>query len=148
VDVAVVDAGAGEASAALEALGVRTATGFEGVVFGGLEVDRLTILGGDRDTGLNTLDLVRPRSARYRSEAAGRSLRAPLRGREVSVLGPEDFVLFKLLSSRARDVEDARSVIRRNGDRLDRALLEREVARLSIEIPEHDTRARWAEASA
>ena len=146
--MAVVEAGAKEASAALEARGIETQPGFEAVVFGGLEVDQLTLLGGDRDVGLNTLDLVRPRSARYRSEAAGRSIRAPLRDRQVRVLAPEDFVLFKLLSNRVRDVEDARSVLRRIEDRLDLALVQREVRALAAEIPDHDIRRRWTESSA
>lgn len=144
VDVAVATARAADAASALRALGVSTAAGFDGVVFGGLEVDRLTLLGGDEDLGLNTLDLVRPRSARYRSIALDRSMRAPLRDRELSVLTPEDFVLFKLLSSRDRDLADADSVLKRGGQRVDLRLIDREVEVLAGEITDHDIAGRWA----
>ena len=127
VGIAVVDAGAKQAAAALEALGVAIAPGFEAVVFG----------------GLNTLDLVRPRSERYRPEALDRAIRAPLRDRHISVLAPEDFVLFKLLSTRDLDLEDVRSVLRRSGRHVDRDLIEREVGRLAVEISDHDVQGRW-----
>jgi hypothetical protein len=68
--------------------------------------------------GLNTLGLVRPRSARHAEAAMGRSIGAPLRDRNVQVLTPEDFVLFKLLSTRERDLDDAISVVRRGRDEL------------------------------
>jgi hypothetical protein len=48
----------------------------------------------------------------------GRSIGAPLRDRNVQVLTPEDFVLFKLLSTRERDLDDAISVVRRGRDEL------------------------------
>lgn len=108
------------------------------------QVDRVTILDGDEDLGLNTLDLVRPRSPRYRSTALDRSIRAPLREREVSVLTPEDFIVFKLLSSRDRDLTDARSVLRRAEQLVDLDLIHREVEALAGGIADHDIAGRWA----
>lgn len=113
-----------------------------------LEVDRLTILGGEKEVGLNTLGPVRPRSERYRPEALDRAIRAPLRNRHISVLAPEDFVLFKLLSTRDLDLEDVRSVLRRSGRHVDRDLIEREVGMLAMEISDHDVSGWWRQTRA
>lgn len=59
------------------------------------------------------------------------------------VLSPEDFVLFKLLSTRDRDLEDAASVLRRSGEQVDRGILDREVVRLADELPAVGIRDRW-----
>ena len=40
-------------------------------------------------------------------------------GATISVCSPEDLVIYKLISTRLRDHEDAASVIRRQGDGLD-----------------------------
>ena len=143
VDLAVTSLDATAIRAALEALGVRTDANFEGLNFGGLVLDRVNVIGGDDDLGLNTIDLVRPASDRYAGEALDRSIEAPLRDRTVRVLSPEDFVLFKLLSTRDRDLEDAASVLRRNGDRVDREALDGEVERLAGELPAVEIRDRW-----
>ncbi len=65
-----------------------------------------------------------------------------LRGQAIRVLSPEDFVLFKLLSTRERDVEDARTVIRAADLPLDQAFIDTEAERLAAEIPDHDVAAR------
>ena len=146
-DVAVTDLTAELARVALEAVGVRcTVPKFPagGLPLGGLLVERVTLLGGDEDLGVNVLDLVRPRSARYAAVALDRATRVPLRDRTIVALSPEDFVVFKALATRDRDVEDAASVLRRSGDVLDLALIDAEVARLAAEIPDWDVRARWA----
>jgi hypothetical protein len=144
VDVAVVDVTVAQARRALSELQVATQLEFEGVVSGGLSVDRLALLGGEKDLGLNTIDLVRPRSLRYRKDALARALEAPLRDQTVRVLTPEDFVLFKLLSTRDLDLEDAASVYRFSGDFLEHHLVEREVEVLAGEIPDQDVRSRYA----
>lgn len=143
VDLAVTSLDATAIRAALEALGVRTGANFEGMPFGGLLLDRVNVYGSDDDLGLNTIDLVRPTSDRYANEALDRSIEAPLRDRTVRVLSPEDFVLFKLLSTRDRDLEDAASVLRRSGDQVDRGELGREVERLAGELPAVEIRGRW-----
>jgi hypothetical protein len=40
-------------------------------------------------------------------------------GRSVRVCSPEDLLVYKLISTRARDHEDARGIVRRQGDKLD-----------------------------
>ena len=45
------------AGSCLAELGYSVAPNFEGIVFGGLVVDRITVLGSADDEGLNTIDL-------------------------------------------------------------------------------------------
>ena len=143
-DLAVVDVSADAAREALSAARARTLIAFEGVTFGGLTVSRLTLLGTTGDTGLNTIDLVQPRSARYAALAVRRAAVSILRSRSVRVLTLEDFILFKVLSTRDRDVEDARAARRRSGAALDTRALETEIAQLATEIKDVDVRGRWA----
>jgi hypothetical protein len=143
VDLAVADVSVAAAQRALETAGLASTIGFEQVTFGGLSIGRLTLVGGDADVGLNVLDLVQPRSARYRTAALSRSVKAPLRDCMIHVLAAEDFVIFKALATRERDVDDAASVLTRSGDLLDVDLVEREVGLLAAEIPDWDVRARW-----
>ena len=126
-DLAVIDVSAAQARQALSARGFRTLIAFEHVTFGGLTLSRLTLLGAASDTGLNTIDLVQPRSPRYAALAVARAVASTLRDRPVRILTLEDFVVFKVLSTRDRDVEDARSAMRRSGAVLDRTLLEGEI---------------------
>ncbi len=141
VDLAVVDVTTAKARLALANGRVTSEVSFEETRFGGLLVARLMLLGGETTLGLNTMDLVRPRSPRYAEVAMARTISAPLRDRNVRVLTPEDFILFKLLSTRDRDLDDAISVKRR-GEALDEDLIGREVATLAREIPDFDVRRR------
>lgn len=145
-DIAVVDLTVERAREVLSGAGLacRIAIPDGGVTFGGLSVGRLSLLGGDEHTGLNVLDIVRTRSARYDAAAMARSVRVPLRDGEIQALSPEDFVIFKALATRDRDLDDAASVLRRSGDLLDLALVDREVELLSAEIPDFDARGHWA----
>ena len=159
-DVAVVDLSAARARQALAATGVRVMIAFENVTFGGLILSRLTLLGSSRDdraetgsaaatgalwvTGLNTIDLVQPRSQRYAALAVQRAVRSTLRNRPLRVLTLEDFILFKMLSTRDRDLEDARAAMRRSGAALDRAMLDDERAALAVELPDVNIEGRWA----
>lgn len=144
-DVAVVRADVDDAERVLRAGDIATQLSFREITFGGLTLSRITLLGGPGATGLNTLDLVTPRSLRYAEQAIARALRAPLRGVEIRVLTPEDFVLFKLLSTRERDLDDAVTVLRRSGAALELDLVEREVELLDRELPEAGAMARYAE---
>lgn len=144
-DFAVVDATAEEASRAFREAGVATATSFVDTRFGGLSISRLAVLGSADSTGLNTVDLVRPRSDRYAKVAVERAVTAPLREKPVRVLTPEDFVLFKVLSTRDRDMDDAASVLRKSGELMDIRLLEEEIQALALEISDFDIRTRYAE---
>lgn len=128
------------ARAALDAAGVMVVTAFANVKFGGCDVSRLSLLGGGP---LNTVDLVRPRSTRYGAAMMARVLRGTLRGQELCVVSPEDFVILKVLATRERDLEDARSVVEKQRARLDRALLDAEIAQLATELADHDIRGRF-----
>lgn len=143
VDLAVVDVTAEATQRALESVGIRCSISFEDVTFGGLSISRVALIGGDADTGLNVLDLVRARSPRYRSAALARSVSAPLRDRTIQALAADDFVIFKALATRERDADDAASVLRRSGDLIDIELIEKEVGLLAAEIPDWNVRARW-----
>jgi hypothetical protein len=96
-DLAVVELAASDARRALDGHGIHTLVAFEDVTFGGLLVSRLTVLGAAPDTGLNTIDLVRPRSRRYAALAVRRAVTS-LRDQQVRVLTLEDFIVFKVLS--------------------------------------------------
>jgi len=63
--------------------------------------------------------------------------------KEGGVLTLEDFIIFKVLSTRERDAEDARAAIRRSAGVLDEPLLEQEIARLADELNDVDVRGRW-----
>jgi hypothetical protein len=143
VDLAVIDVSAARAQDALGTAGLASTVSFEAVTFGGLSITRLALVGGDADTGLNVLDLVQARSPRYLSAALSRSVTAPLRNRTIHALSADDFVLFKALATRERDVDDAASVLRRSEPLLDLGLIQSEVALLAAEIPDWDVRGRW-----
>ena len=155
-DLAVVDLPASRARGALAAVGVQVMIAFENTTFGGLRLSRLTLLGASPDsestdttgvtpaTGLNTIDLVQPRSQRYAALAVQRAVSSTLRDRPLRVLTLEDFILFKMLSTRDRDLEDARAAIRRSTAALDRVLLDDERAALAAELPDANIEERWA----
>ena len=141
VDLAVAQAAATSVARVLETdLGIRTMRAFDRRVFGGLSISRITLVEGDE---LNTLDLVEARDAEYASRALARAIDSSLRERPITVLSAEDFVLFKLLSTRERDLADATSVVRSLGPDLERDLVEREVRSLAGSIPDHDVTMRW-----
>jgi len=129
---------------ALGASGVEAEPGFEKVRFGGNLVSRVALLAATGATGLNVLVVVQPRSDRLAKAVLDRAMEGQLRGQTVRVVSPEDFVLLKILSTRDRDYEDAATVLRALGDRLDVALLDEEAATLADEIPDHDVRGMLA----
>ena len=110
---------------------------------GGLRASRIALFGTPADPGMNNLDLLLPMSERFAAAAMARSVATELRGRSIRVLTPEDFLLFKVLSSRDRDLADAVSVKVHMGAELDRAYLDDEITRLGDEIPDHPVRSRW-----
>jgi hypothetical protein len=132
------------AIAALTAAGMEAVLAFASVRFGGNDVTRLTLLGALDGSGLNVLDLVAPRSASYRTRLLERALEGRIQGRTIRIVSPEDFVIVKVLSTRERDLEDAASVLRELGRRLDLALVEREIAFLADELTDFDVHARWS----
>jgi hypothetical protein len=102
------------------------------------------LLGDGAIEGLNMVNLVQPRSPRFAREVQARAIEAPLRGRTIRVVSPEDFVLLKILSTRDKDLDDAASVVRREADALDRAAIACEIALLAAEIADHEVAGRWA----
>lgn len=140
-DLAVIQADAREAAGRLEQhFGVRCLLAFEEQRFGGLLLSRLTLL---EEEALNSVDLVTPVDSAYAARALDRCLESSLRDRAIRVLTPEDFVVFTLLSSRDRDLDDARSVVEGLGDDLDLEAIAAEVVVLSGD-PAHPLEERWA----
>ena len=72
-----------------------------------------------------------------------RAVTGSLRGREIRATSPEDFVILKVLATRERDLDDARSVMETQRARLDAALIRTEIQQLAEEIPDHDIRGRF-----
>jgi len=141
-DFAVVGLSGYVAVEAVATIAVRPSLALDRARFGGLLISRITLAGGGGRTGLNVLDLAEPRSARFAAAALERAVTGSLRGIAIRVLSPEDFVLFKLLSTRERDLEDAATLRRAEGLSLDRSFIDAEAERLAAEIPDHDIRTR------
>jgi hypothetical protein len=141
-DLAVAGVTGEQAEAALRAAGFDLLRAFDLVKFGGQLVSRLTVIGGIGGS-LNTVDLVEPRSAQYASQVQVRALGTIIREQPIRVVAPEDFVIMKILATRERDLEDARTVMRGLSGRLDLALIERSLNELSGEISDYDFMDRW-----
>ena len=124
-------------------MGVQLALAMDRARFGGLLITRITLAQGGGRAGLNVVDLVEP-GLRDSPRRRSRGVAGSLRGVPIRVLSPEDFVLFKLLSSRDRDVEDAATLLRAPDLPLDRAFIDAEVRRLGAEILDHDIADRLA----
>jgi len=142
-DMAVAGASVAEAARALETTGVRTTIALERTRFGGLWLSRVTLVGGIDGSDLNTLDLVEPLATDYARRALDRALDSTLRGRSIRLLTPEDFVVFKVLSTRDRDLDDAASVLATLGSEIDRRRIEAEVLGLQEAVPDHPVVERW-----
>lgn len=84
-----------------------------------------------------------PRSARYARVALDRAAEGTLRGETIRVLTPEDFVVFTVLSTRERDLEDAATVLRVLGSRLEQACIASDLGALAAEITDHDIASRF-----
>jgi hypothetical protein len=147
-DFAVVALSGAAAADALTAVGVRPVVALDRARFGGLLISRITLAEGGGRAGLNVVDLIEPRSARFAAGALERAVTGALRGVPIRVLSPEDFVLFKLLSTRDRDLEDAGTVLRAADLPLDRSFIDAEAVRLAAEIPDHDVIGRLARLNA
>jgi hypothetical protein len=77
-----------------------------------------------------------------RAAEAVRALSSELRGQRLRILGPEDFVVFKVLSTRGQELIDGASVLRTLGAGVDRAVVEGELSTLAAAIPDHPVE-RW-----
>jgi hypothetical protein len=139
-DFAVAGVTADRAARALAEAGLEVAIEFAAIRFGGNLVSRIAV---STRAGLSSVDLVTPRSCELAERLVDRAVRAELRGREVAVVSPEDFVILKVLSTRARDLEDARSVLAVRGGELDLRLVAGELDRAAREVGDHDVAGRW-----
>ena len=142
-DMAVAGANATEAARALETTGLRTTIALERARFGGLWLSRVALVGGVDGSDLNTLDLVEPLSPAYARRALDRALDSTLRGQVIRLLTPEDFVVFKVLSTRDKDLDDAASVLATLGSEIDRERIEAEILGLQEDVPDHPVVERW-----
>jgi Conserved Archaeal protein (DUF2204). len=140
-DFAVTGVDVERARLALADLGVDVVIAFSNVRSGGCNLSRLSLIGGSQ---VNTVDLVVPRSPRFAGSVLRRAVTGSLRGHEIRATSPEDFVILKVLATRERDLEDARSVIEMQRPRLDEALIRMEIEQLIEEIPDHDIHGRFA----
>ena len=77
----------------------------------------------DRATGIR-MDLIFSTTP-YERTAVARAVEVDIGGESVPFASAEDLILLKLFSGRERDIEDARSVVDRQGGRLDWGYLER-----------------------
>lgn len=147
-DFAVSGLAGATAAEAFTDIGVRPILALDRARFGGLLISRITLAEGGGRAGLNVVDLVEPRSTRFAAGALERAVTGALRGEPIRVLSPEDFVLFKVLSTRDRDLEDARAVLRASDLPLDRSFIDAEAMRLAADIPDHDVTGRLARLNA
>lgn len=79
-------------------------------------------------------------------EALRRAQPRQIAGRTVMVASVEDLILMKLISEREKDLEDARRLLRRFRDSLDRAYLEPRVAELAEALARPGILDAWREA--
>ena len=68
----------------------------------------------------------------YESQAIARATRVPLAGAHVPFATAEDLLIHKLFAGRARDIEDAEGIVRRQRTTLDWDYLERWVAEFAL----------------
>jgi len=71
----------------------------------------------DEDSGIR-VDLIFS-TTQYEAQAIGRALRVMVAGEQVPFVTAEDLIIHKLFAGRARDLDDAASVVRRKGAALD-----------------------------
>ena len=139
-DLAVAGVSASDAHNALRAVGLNALLAFDRMRFGGQFVSRFTLIG---EGATNTVDLVEPRSAGYADRVIARAITGKLRGQQIQVVAPEDFVVMKILATRERDLEDADTVMWNVAATLDMDLINRELEFLAGEIADHEIAERW-----
>lgn len=94
--------------------------------------DTFVLPAADPDTGIR-VDFIFSTTP-YERQAIERAVRVKLDDTEVPFATAEDLIIHKLFAGRARDLEDAAGVARRQGSTLDRGYLERWVAAFA-ELP-------------
>ncbi|MSQ81517.1 MAG: hypothetical protein EXR77_01175 [Myxococcales bacterium] len=143
-DFAVAAADSGLLVAAFAAQGLPAQANFDGLPHGGLLLSRATVFGVGEFIGSNVVDVVAPRDSAYGELALNRSPTARLRGSELAILTPEDFVVFKAISDRPVDLEDAASVVARMAGDLDIGGIALQIKRLAPQVSSVNVLDRWA----
>jgi len=68
----------------------------------------------------------------FEKEALLNRKRKKLFGRNLYIIGPEDLILSKLLIGRARDIEDIKTILIRQGKKINKPLLNKRAAILNV----------------
>lgn len=79
----------------------------------------------------------------FEKSAIRRAVRRQVAGVEVPVCTAEDLILHKIISDRARDLEDIEGILRRRFRELDLRYLEPRIAELATLLEKAEIRARW-----
>ena len=140
-DLALTSRDVPEVMALLKEKYTLSVVGLDQQPFGELLVTRLTVF--DEGPKGNTIDLVTPKDEDYSRRAMTRNLKGRIRDQQVHLISLEDFVLFKLMSSREQDLIDAVTVLKKAADLFDRDLLEHEIRQLTHEKEAHFLTQRW-----
>ncbi|MDQ3489142.1 MAG: nucleotidyltransferase [Acidobacteriota bacterium] len=80
----------------------------------------------------------------FEEEAVRRAASVEVAAGTIRVCSPEDLILMKIISERARDLDDARAITRRRLRTLDLLYLEPRIAEMSVLLENDDIAARWA----
>lgn len=108
---------------------------FRDMAYGGLCLTRLTVINKDSNEA-TTIDLVSSLDEKYTNEVLERAYTGKLRGHEIRVVTPEDFVILKVLFTREIDIEDAISVMTELYDSLDMNYIEKTLNEIMTRLPD------------
>ena len=78
----------------------------------------------------------------YEAEAVARAGKEELHGVVLPIISAEDLLVHKLLAGRPKDIEDAASVVTRQGENLDKEFVRRIVFELAEALADDDLRRR------
>ena len=79
----------------------------------------------------------------YEREAIERAVPRSIGSHSIRFCSPEDLILHKIISSRTRDLEDARSILRRRKDRLDLDYLSPKIEELTAALEDPSILSRF-----
>jgi len=81
----------------------------------------------------------------FEEEAVKRAVGVEIAGRSIRVCTAEDLILMKIISDRPRDLADARAIVGRRRQSLDRKYLEPRIAEMARLLERDDVVTRWRE---
>lgn len=79
----------------------------------------------------------------FEREAIERAETVLLDNREIKIISASDLIIYKLLAARARDIEDARSVLQRKANEIDVQYLDRELTKMSKLLNRNEIYKKW-----